>query len=204
MSYQNARKAKSLRAAPQGKRVKKTANPTKIFISLVPSYPKQVVWQSWLPAAPRKLTTTVTTGLIADAYTVSFGIPTNFATRFGSTWVEARVVRAKFAVRMFSSTNSGVLRFWYDEKLASAPTLVEAQERAMLSVNASDITVRSAPEWTCTDITDLGYLSVSAPATKVTFKSYTDNANFGSSIIALDYCEICPEVLVQFRGLQGI
>jgi hypothetical protein len=203
MSTQRSRNAKPLRAV-RGKKTTVKKNAIQELILLVPSYPKQVVWQSWLPAAPRKLTTTVTTGLIADAYVVSFGIPTNFATRFGSTWVEARVVKARFSVRMFSSTNTGVLRFWYDEKLASAPTLAEAQERAILSINASDITSRPQAQWVCTDIGDLGYLSIGSPATKVTFKSYTDNANFGSSIVALDYCEIIPEVLVQFRGLQGI
>jgi hypothetical protein len=175
-----------------------------MLTQLVPSYPRQVVWQSWLPAAPRKLTTTVTTGVIADAYVVSFGIPNSFATRFGSTWVEARVVKARFAIRMFSSANTGVIRFWYDEKLASAPTLVEAQERAILTVSASNITATPQPQWVCNDITDLGYLSISSPATKVTFKSYTDNANFGSAVAVVDYCELLPEVLVQFRGLQGV
>ncbi len=203
MKRQSSRNAKPLRAVRDKNSFKKSSS-TQMLIQLSPSYPKQIVWQAWLPAAPKKLTTTVTTGVIADAYSVSFGIPTNFATRFGSTWVEARVVKARFAIRMFSSTNSGVMRFWYDEKLASAPTLVEAQERAILSINCSDITTRSSPEWTCNDITDLGYISISAPATKVTFKSYTDNANFGSSIVATDYCELAPEVLVQFRGLQGV
>jgi hypothetical protein len=203
MSSKKPRNAKSLRAA-RGSKTSVKKNGVNQLTKLVPSYPKQVVWQSWLPAAPRKLTTTVTTGVIADSYNISFAIPTSFATRFQSTFVEARVVKAKFAIRMFSSTAPGVLRFFFDEKATAAPLLVEAQERAVLSVSASDTGTRSVLEWTCTDITDLGYLPIASAATKVTFKSYTDNANFGASIVATDYCEILPEILVQFRGLMGV
>jgi len=203
MQHKRANNAKSLRAA-RGKKTSVKKNGVPQLLKLVPSYPRQVIWQSWLPAAPRKLTTTVTTGVIADAYQVSFSIPTSFATRFGSTFVEARVTHAKFAIRMFSSTNPGVIRFFFDEKTTAIPTLVEAQERAILTINCSDVDRSRSLQWVCTDITDAGYLGIGSANTKVTFKSYTDNANFGSSIVATDYCELLPQVLVQFRGLLGV
>jgi hypothetical protein len=173
-------------------------------LSLVKSYPRQVVWDVWLPLNPIKLTTTVTTGLIANAIPIIQTAIASFAARFGATFVEYRMVQAKMEIRMFSSNNPGVLQFWFDEKSAANPSLVEAAERYVLSINSSDIVSKKSLMWTARDVTDLAYTAIGTAVTPVTFKTYTNNANFGSSIVATDYCEIEGAIRFQFRGLQGV
>jgi hypothetical protein len=172
-------------------------------LQLIRTYPKQVVLEAWIPATPIKLTTTVTTGLIANASSVSSAFVSNFATRFGSTFVEYRFIRAKWKLRFFSSNNPGVVHFWVDDKSNAAPTLNEALQRATTVCSAADIGGKSVQKWVCADPLDLQYIAIGAAAVNVTtFKSYTNFTNFGSSIVATDYLEIEPEFQVQFRGLQ--
>jgi hypothetical protein len=128
----------------------------------------------------------------------------SFATRFGSTFVEYRVVRAKVKLRLFSSTNPGVLQFWYDEKSGATPTLAEANERAVLTLSAAAIDRSPTLAWTAADPLDLQYNAINVNYTPVTFKVYTNNANFGSSIVATDYLELQVFYQLQFRGLIGV
>jgi hypothetical protein len=172
-------------------------------LSLIKTYPNQVVWETWLPALPRKLTTTVTSGVIANAYLVQASAINDFATRFGATFVEYRIIRAKFALRFFSSTNPGIISIWFDEQSNAAPTLLEAEERAIDTLSASSIDTRPVFRWTCADPLDLQYASTAGGRVPVTFKVYTNNANFGSSVVATDYCEVVPHLQFQFRGLLG-
>lgn len=173
-------------------------------LELIPSYPKQVVFEAWLPATPVKFSTTVTTGSIAGTSAVSINNISAFATRFASTFVEYRIIKANFRVRLFSSINPGVLQMWIDELSTTAPTLNEARERATLIVSASSNNRIPAQKWVNADFNDLQYRATSTSFTAATFKIYTDNAIFGSSIVATDYLEVEPEFLVQFRGLQGV
>jgi len=105
---------------------------------------------------------------------------------------------------MFSSTNPGVLQFWIDEKSTNSPTLAEAQERATLIQNASAVDRNPVLKWTCADPSDLMYVPTATAFVTATFKVFTNNANFGSSIVATDYLEVEPEFQFQFRGLQGV
>jgi len=173
-------------------------------LALIRSYPKQVVWEVWLPGTPTKGTTIVTTGVIAFGQSVSRNQVTSFTSRFASTFVEYRIVRAKFRVRMFSSTNPGVLQMFFDEKITTNPTLAEANERATKVVNASNVGSQVTMDWVCADPLDLQYQVITAVTQPSTFKIYTDNANFGSSIVATDYFEVEPIFQFQFRGLQGV
>lgn len=174
------------------------------MIQLIPSYPKQVTWDVWLPLLPQKGTTTVTTGLIAAAYSVSGGAIASFATRFGSTFVEYRIVQVRMGLRCFSATNPGVLQVWYDEKSASAPVSAEATERYIDSINASSVDTNHSYLWTAEDPLDLQYVATSTTPVPVTFKVFTNNTTFGSSVVATDYFELEGYTRVQFRGLLGV
>jgi len=195
------RKTNKKKKAP---RAKAPATEKKLEVRLIRSYPRQVVWDVWLPGTPTKATTTVTTGVIAFTQSVSRNQITAFTTRFQSTFVEYRIVMARFRIRLFSSTNPGVLQVFIDEKITVNPTLVEAQERATLILSASATDRTPELLWTCADPLDLQYQVITAVTQPATFKVYTDNANFGSSIVATDYFEVEPEFRVQFRGLQGV
>jgi len=173
-------------------------------LSLIRTYPHQVCWEVWLPGIPTKFTTTVTTGVIAGTYAVISSNIGSFATRFGSTFVEYRMIRAVFKIRLFSSTNPGIIQIWIDEKSASAPTAAEAEERAVLTFSAASVDKNPELKWISGDPLDLEYLAIGSTATLATFKVYTNNANFGSSVVATDYLEMIPIFQFQFRGLQGV
>jgi hypothetical protein len=153
---------------------------------------------------PVKLTTTVTSGVIANSNQVNKGNVASFATRFASTFVEYRMVQARMKVRLFSSTNPGIFQMFWDEKSIGAPTAAEASERATeeISCAATDRTVESL--WTCADPLDLQYQVMTTAITPVTFKTYTDNSTYGASIVATDYAEVSGFIRFQFRGLQGV
>jgi hypothetical protein len=183
---------------------RKVSSEKKLEIMLIPTYPKQVCWDVWLSGLPVKETTTVTTGALASTYVVQSGNIQSFATRFGSTFVEYRIVQASLKMRLFSSTNPGVIQVWYDEQSASTPVLAEAQERYISSISAGAVDTKPSWLWTCADPLDLQYLPIGTAKTVVTFKFFTNNANFGSSIVATDYIEIESRLRVQFRGLLGV
>jgi len=188
---------------PAAKTARKQSKEKNLELQLIKSYPNQVTWQVKLPATPIKLTTTVTTGIVANSLNVSILGLNNFATRFGATFVEYRIVRAQFVIRFFSSTNPGIIQFWIDEKSASAPTSTEALERFVMSASAAQIDKACQLKWVCSDPLDLQYTAIGTSYTPATFKSYTNNTQFGSSIVATDYAEIIPHFTLQFRGLQG-
>jgi len=173
-------------------------------LALRRTYPGQVTWQVWLKATPVKYTTTVTTGIIATVNAVTSAAVTSFSTRFGSTFNEYRIVRCRWKIRFFSSTNPGVVQFWVDEQSSSVPTLVEARERYTRTLSASSVESRSEIAWTCSDPADLAYQAIAATSIPATLKFYTDNAVFGSSVVATDYFEVSPEFEFQFRGLVGV
>jgi hypothetical protein len=173
-------------------------------LSLIRTYPKQVVWQTWLPATPVKATTTVTSGIINLAYPISISEINSFATRFENTFVEYRIIRARFRIRLFSSINPGVIQFWIDEKSAAVPTAAEAAERYVLSISASATDTSPVLKWISADPLDLQYQAIGTAVTLATFKAYTSLGNFGSSAVATDYFEIVPEFEFQFRGLLGV
>jgi hypothetical protein len=175
----------------------------KLEITLIRSYPRQIAWDVWLPGIPVKETTTVTTGLINSVYQIVSSNIVSFAVRFGATFVEYRIVQALAKLRLFSSTNPGVIQSWFDEQTTTTPALVEAQERYILSTSAASVDTRPQLMWTCADPLDLQYHAIGTAYTPVSFKFYTNNANFGSSVVATDYFEVEVSMRVQFRGLLG-
>jgi len=202
---QSSKKSKNIKKSKVGNRKAGSRAQEKILeLSLIRTYPHQVCWQVWLPGTPTKFTTVVTTGLIAGVININSGSIASFATRFSQTFVEYRMIRALFRIRLFSSTNPGVLQFWIDEKSNATPILAEAQERATLIVSASSTDRNPVLKWVSSDPLDLQYIATSASATLATFKVFTNNTNFGSSIVATDYLEVEPVYEVQFRGLQGV
>lgn len=192
-------KAKSLRAT-RGRKTSVKKNQ----IMLIKSSPRQVVWDSWLPGLPVKATTTVTTGVIATAYGINTSQIQAFATRFGSTFDEFRIVQANMTLSLFSSTNAGLILTFIDENSTAAPSIAEARERTQKTISASAVDRNLTLTWIAADPADLLYTPIANSFTPATFKVYTDNANFGSSIVATDYFEITCQFRVQFRGLQGV
>jgi len=202
---QKSRNQKRQRNIPKGKPQKPRMKEKILELALIKTYPNQVVWETWLPGTPIKVTTTVTTGAIGVINSVQANNVAAFATRFTSTFVEYRMIRAKWKVRLFSATNPGVLQIWIDEKSTAAPLLAEAQERAVQIISASSVDTRPMLKWISSDPLDLQYIATTTVNIPLaTFKMFSNNTNFGASVVATDYCEIEPFYQFQFRGLQGV
>lgn len=168
------------------------------------AYAGQQVWKMKLPGQVVKLTTTVTTGVISQAITITASDALGFATRFGSTFDECRLIGADIQIRPISAA-SGVCAFWFDEKSASAPTVNEATERIALRIPASNANGKSVStmRWRARDLLDLQFSAIGSAANPVFFKIYTDNANWGSPITATDLFTVEPMLFVEFRGLKS-
>jgi hypothetical protein len=202
MLANNKNNRNSARRGSKNRRYPSTKKGRILIAPLLKSYPLQNVMQITLPGTAQLVTTTVTTGVIAAVFPIIAASIPNFATRFGATWMEYRIVRVKFVFKTFSMTNPGLLTHWLDEKQAGVPTSAEALQVSRSQFSASSPSPHTLV-WTSQDPLDLQYIDIGTIVTIMgTYKVYTDNANFGSSIVATAYGQICPYYIVQFRGLN--
>jgi len=170
-----------------------------------PAYAGQVSWRVRIPASTTKLTTTVTSGIVAQAVSIQASDILGFNARFQSTFDEYRIVGADVEIIPLA-VSSGSMNFWFDEKSTATPTQNEAVERTCvhLPINSSDSRSHRFMRWRARDLLDLQYTAIGTLTVKpVTFKAYTDNTLFGASIIATDVYLVKPVLLFEFRGLQS-
>lgn len=148
---------------------------------------------------PIKFTTTVTTGVIASSTQILYTLISSFTTRF-ATWDEYRVIRVRFHVRFFSSTLPGILRVWVEDRSNATPTLAIAQADKGLSPNMSDVARRHMLDYRIMDPVYVDYTQLNATQGIGYLNVYTNNAQYGSTVVATDVCVITPEFTIQFRG----
>jgi hypothetical protein len=170
---------------------------------LRPAFKGQVVTSMKLEGTPTLFTNTAVTGLVSPVAAVNSAAIANFAARFGSLYEEYRIVKACFYVRLFSSTNPGLLVSWVDEKVFTAPTLAESRTKSNMRdmFNASAVNTKPSLVWTPHDVVDQQFLGIGTSTTTAAFKIYGDNTNYGTSQTLSAYGEIFPVFTVQFRGL---
>jgi len=197
---------KRKRGLPKGRRQFTNISRRDDPLALIPAFPGQSVNQIVTIVGGGVLTTTVTTGVISDAFVIDAGEVNGWTTRFGSTFEEYRIVRVRTCIRPFSSTNPGVLACWYDEQSQSAPTLNESQAKVRLNMTIplSSVDKTRSMIWIPRDPKDLQFIPIATTnVVPVTFKVYTDNANWGSPITATQVAMIEQEYTIQFRGLHS-
>jgi hypothetical protein len=154
--------------------------------------------QVWIPGTPEVLSTTVTTGQIAEATTLSNALIPNLTTRW-QAWLDHRIVKFRIKLTNFSSTNPGLMSHWFDEESSATPTAVLAINAKAKRFGASVIGTHTI-EFVVQDPTQLNYSALGVVTNYGYYKLYTNNADFGSSIVATQYCLKETEMLVQFRG----
>jgi len=168
------------------------------------AYKGQQHTQLRLEGTPVLLPTTVTTGVIAFAYAVSSANVTGFATRFGSTFDEYRILGAEFRVTPVSAS-VGVSKMWFDEKNVANPTANEAQERTNVPLANTNAMSRSRMNlrWRARDLLDLQYTPIGTVGQPATFKVYTDLAQWGAPVAATNLWLIEPVFTFEFRGIKS-
>jgi hypothetical protein len=173
-------------------------------LSNSPSYAGQQHAVFQITSSPSLQSSTVTTGVIAFDYPVQVGNISNWATRFAGTFDEYRILGCVVRVRPVGPS-TGVSAMWFDEKVAAAPTLTEAQERNLSLFSNSNAAARSfvTLRWEARDLLDLQFSATSATSvTPVTFKIYTDASNYGAPAVAAAVWLCEPIFTIEFRGIN--
>lgn len=170
-----------------------------------PAYAGQQKVVLVLPGFSSKYTTTVTTGVIANSLALSTSRISNFATRFGSTFDEYRILSVLVKLRSLSAS-TGISSFLFDEKDATAPDIDDANQRLGLrlpNTNAAGSILR-AMRWRARDLLDLEYSPIGTVSTPVYFKVYTDATNFGAPVAATDVWIAEFDFTIEFRGIKAV
>jgi hypothetical protein len=198
---------KSRRMAPYKKKRKNRLSGKGAVRLDLRSFSGQQVCSLRMPSGPVVLSTTVGTGLIAyvQAFDPQADV-TNWSSRFQSLFSEFRIKMVE--VHLVALTNTqGQAVVWWDEAastLTTPPTFVEATERGQsfipLSVNSSKSV--HVYRWVPRDIKDLIFYSTNTTTfnTPVGFKLFTNNANYGSSVVATPAFNVTIFFTLEFRG----
>jgi hypothetical protein len=166
-------------------------------LSALRSYPKQPISQLSIPTSQTIL---ASAGLVALAQPLSpQSTVVNWATRFQSLYEEYRVVRIDIRIDFFSSTNSGILLGYFDEKLPfTTPTATIASQSATARKNISSITSPMLMTWVPKDLADLDFTPTLSSDDVVALCLFT-NSTFGTFVNAA-IAVVSTNYLVQFRG----
>jgi len=157
-----------------------------------------------LEGTPSLLSTTVATGVIANAIGIDSTQITGFAARFGATFDEYRVLGADFKITPVSAS-TGVSKFFFDEKASGNPTANEAQERnsvPLANTNAM-ASSRRTMRWRAKDLLDLQYIATNSTATVAYFKTYTNSATWGAPTAVTALWLVEPTLICEFRGIKS-
>lgn len=155
-----------------------------------------------IKSGPVVLSTTAGTGLVSYVQPIDVvaDVP-SWASRFESLFQEYRLVKVVSVVTALSNT-TGLGHAWYNEVNASPPTFPESTEQGVnrfpLSVNSSKSFHRFV--WKPRTINDMVFSSTAVSFVPASFKFFTNNANYGSSLTALQVVICEYEYTVQFRG----
>jgi hypothetical protein len=153
-------------------------------------------------SGPTLLSTTAGTGLIAYVQPIDVvnDIP-SWASRFESLFQEFRLNSVTVTVTTIANTQ-GVGVGWFNEVNASPPTFPESAEqgrnRFPLSCNSSR-SVHSYT-WRPKTINDLIFTSTSTAFVPCSWKIFTNNSNYGSSLTAAQVILVEYSYVVEFRG----
>lgn len=169
------------------------------------SYSGQQKFKQRLRGTVSMLTTTVTSGVIANARPIDTTQIISFATRFGDTYDEYRILGADIEITPVTPNVAGVTSFFFDEKSASTPNANMASGRSGLTLqNSSNANVKRVMRFRVTDLLDLQYSPIGTTTTVGYFKTYTDNASFGSPTTVTQLWTVRVDLHVEFRGIRSV
>lgn len=178
--------------------------PRSLGLSDGPAYAGQQTARLRVPGFSGIFSTTVTTGVISGSLVLGPAAIVDFATRFGKTFDEYRILGADVMIRPLS-VSTGVTRFFFDEKSATAPTIDDSQERIGLSLPNNSANVKSAAlmTWRARDLLDLEYTPIGTDSTPAYWKLYTDTATWGAPTAVTALWLAVIDFHIEFRGLRG-
>jgi hypothetical protein len=169
-------------------------------LELRPEYRGQPVVALKVPGIGSVLSTTVTTGVIALNSSLSSAAMNTFTTRFAA-FSEYRISKVLVKVRNFATSNPGIGVMWFSEDDSSSPTLTKAVNILGKRFNFSNVDQVHTLSYVPHDPAQQTWTLVASGTPVIGyFKLYTDNTNFGSTIVATQQCNVEFDFTVQFRG----
>lgn len=148
------------------------------------------------------LSTTVTTGLIANEYGISIGNVGAFS-RFSNLFDEYRIVSCRIEL-IPMGIYTGDTAFFFAERTLGTPTPTEANQRHCRRLkNNIQASRNPTMRWSNKDFTDASWSSTGTTVTPVYFYTYTDGANFGAPITVNQLWNNTMTLVMQFRGLKS-
>jgi len=150
-----------------------------------------------------KITTVVTSGLIAYTAALNVGLVNSFAARFGTSFDEYMILSLTVRINTCSSNLPGLLNVWIENQSGATgtPAATDAKSNKTLTFSAGS----NEKTWSLSfnprnTATQTWNLPSNTTASIGNLKIYTNNADFGSSVVATDYAVITGTMRVAFRG----
>jgi hypothetical protein len=170
-------------------------------LKLYREYPGQPIAEHLVQGVYGVLSTTVTSGQIALTLALAqANFLQSFSTRFAG-YELFRIVQVTAKIRCFSSVNPGILVMWFDEDNSATATNALAVNAMALKFPASSVEKIHQLTYTPHDPAQQTFTTVAAGNPTIGyFKLYTDNTNYGASIVATQYLHLELDCVVQFRG----
>jgi hypothetical protein len=169
------------------------------------SYVGEVVQSLIIPANPIKLTSTVTTGVIAHNHACDPVADVNsWAERMGDMFVEYRVIKIVAIIHNIASA-TGLTQFYWDE-VNSTPDAAAASQRTGMTILANTLGNQAykVTSFVPTDLDDLNYKQITSSQTVAYFKAYTNNTDYGTTTVATDLFSYRLHYYIQFKGLKAV
>ncbi len=208
-----------MNSAKQNKKSSKSSRPQTANF-LVPTLRTQPYQKTSVIKIPgtTELISCSAAGLVNSVTNLNLGLIPFFATRYGVTYDEARILKIYVEIRPVASTStSGLTVVFIDENDSTVPTATIARTHwgNAISNNGQAYSVsrgvgprQSVPsgavqllEWSNRDIGMLKYLDSTDVTTNVGYlKCFSDNANFGTPAVAQPLFVLRYTLTVELRG----
>jgi hypothetical protein len=149
-----------------------------------------------------KITTTVTTGVISQAYAVQAAMIANFGARF-VLFDEYLIQKFKLRIDTSSSNLAGILNIWFEPNVAStsAPSAADAKNNKTLTFAAGSNERTHSLTFNPKNVVTQIWNPISSTTTPIGYlKVYTNATDFAASVVATDYAVLTGVMTVYFRG----
>lgn len=171
-----------------------------------PSFAGMNIVSLRLPGIPVKLTSIVTTGLIANEQSMNpnsgtVGIET--FSRYTAVFREYRIDSIRMEIIPLG-IYTGATYFFFSERQLTTPTFYEAfTQEATLLKNNEQLAKNKFLTWKNSDYSDSTWTTTGVNLAPCFFETYTDNANLGSPVAATELYLLRPTYYLRFRGLSS-
>ncbi len=193
---------KSKQSNRNNKRSAQTKRSTQLTVPWTPAVQGSNLISMDIEAYFGKLTTTVSSGVVANSYAIEAARMDNFSTRFQG-FDEYRIESVLIRINCCSSAVTGLMNIWVEPNIAASatPTAGDAKANKTLTfangANQKTHTIVYNPKNSVTQ----DWNDINQPNEPIGYlKAFTNNSDFGSPVTAIDVAVVTGVFRVWFRG----